>query len=185
MADGIGQLGWLQGAGSFFQAYGALEAGKTAKINAERARLAAEFEAVEAERAGKASIAVAQRQMLEEQRKGRVLASRALAVAAASGGGASDPTIINILADTEGAASYNAAVALYEGESRARQLRLQAAGARLSGSEAVLEGASRNFGAKLTAGGYGFKGGASLYARYGNNGPSGDNALIKQPEIDV
>jgi hypothetical protein len=170
----------MQAAGVFMQMWGALESGRMARIQGERARLAAEFSAWQAEQEGGLAIAISQRQAEEERRKAGFLASRALAVAASSGAGVSDPTMIDILTKTRGEGAYRANVALYEGEARARQLRLDAAAGRLSGAQAAVEGAERQLGYGLGAVGTGVRGVASLYARYGQNGPGGrgDSALL-------
>lgn len=64
--------------------------------------------------------AISQRQAMEERRQARLAASRGLAVAAASGGGADDPTVVNTLANIAGEGEYRALTALYNGEETAR-----------------------------------------------------------------
>ena len=91
---------------------------------------AKEFEAQQLEAKAIQDVAVAQRSAQEQKRQSRVLQSRALAVAAASGGGASDPTVFNIISDLEGEGAYRSAVAMYEGEDRARTDRMSAEAAR-------------------------------------------------------
>lgn len=188
MAD-MSTLGWMAQASTFLQQMGLLEQGRSAKLRGERARAGAEFTAWQSEVAAGNAIAIAQRHALEEQRQSRVLASRALAVAAASGGGVSDPDVVNLIARTRGEGVYRANVALYEGEARERALRLEAAAARVSGADAMLEGARRQEGLNLASAGAGLKGAMSLYAKYGMNGPgttpgaSGDAALIMDAGI--
>lgn len=177
-------LPYLHGAGTALQVFGLFEQGKSARLAGERARLAAEFTAWQAEQQGKLAIAIAQRRALEERRQGDVRASRALAVAAASGGSVNDPTIINLLSRTQGEAVYAAQVALYEGEAQARELRLQGAAARVGGAQAVVEGIRSQSGYQLAAVGAGFRGAASLYDKYGGGGPSGDSGLIESPNYD-
>lgn len=182
----LSMLGWMQAAGTVFQVLGGLSSASAAKLEGERAKVAAEFQAWQAEEQAGTAIAISQRQALEEQRQGRLAASRALAIAAASGGGASDPTIVNLLANAAGEGAYRAQVALYEGEAKARQLRLDAAAGRLSGAWAKQEGASRAVGLSLAATGAGARGAASLYAKYGMKGPSGsgDSSLVQEPGSD-
>lgn len=174
----LAMLPMLRAAGSFMQAYGAFEQGRAARIAGERARYAAEFQAWQADEQGKLAIAIAQRRAMEERRQTDIMASRALAVAAASGGGVSDPTIINMLAKAKGEGAYRAQVALYEGEAKARELRLSAAASRVSGAEAVVDGIRTETGYQLSGLGSLVRGGASLYQKYGNGGPSGDSDLI-------
>lgn len=59
--------------------------------------------------------AMGQRRAIEEKRQARLVQSRAQAVAAASGGGASDPTVINAIADLAGEGEYRSLTSLYEG----------------------------------------------------------------------
>lgn len=72
--------------------------------------------------------AAAQRNAIDIERQTQLNASRALAVAASSGGGASDPTVVSLLAQNAADGAYRKAAALYEGEDQARALNLQAAG---------------------------------------------------------
>ncbi len=104
--------------------------------------------------------ASSQRAAMEERRQARLAASRALTVAAASGGGVDDPTVLNALAGIEGEGEYRALSALYEGNESA------------SGMEA--EAQARRRGAKSTkraglikAGSSILSSGSSLYDRYG------------------
>lgn len=70
--------------------------------------------------------AMSQRSAMEERRQARIIASRGVAVAAASGGGVDDPTVLNILANIEGEGEYRALTQLYNGEEEARGLEGQA-----------------------------------------------------------
>lgn len=187
MAEGIGNLGWLYAASSLLQMFGAREAGKMARIQGERARVAAEFAAWQAEEQAGNAIAIAQSHAREERRQAELVASRALAVAAASGAGVTDPTVVNIIARTKGEGAYRANVALYEGAARARQLRLDAAAGRVSGFDAEAEGAARGEAYAIGAIGGTAKTASdfyanSLYGKYGRGGPGrGDEALISEP----
>lgn len=67
-----------------------------------------------------------QREASEQRRRARLAASRGLAVAAASGGGASDPTVVNMMADLAGEGEFRALSAMYEGETQARQYEAEA-----------------------------------------------------------
>lgn len=166
----IGNLGWLQGASGLVQAWGLIEGGRAARIAGERAKAAGEFAAWQADRDAGLSIALAQQRAKEERRQSDMMASRALAVAAASGGGVSDPTIMRLLANVRGEGVYRSNVALYEGEARARELRLSGGTSRLAGAESMLEGVSRQTGALYSAIGTAGRVGASLYEKYGAGG---------------
>lgn len=89
--------------------------------------------AISREKAANASAAESQRVAIQERRKARNLMSRARAVAAASGAGASDPTVNTIMADIETQGEVNALNALYSGDVEAQGLRSGAAIARNEG----------------------------------------------------
>ena len=91
-----------------------------------------------------------------------------------------DPTVVRLIANARGEGAYRANVALYEGEAKARQLRVEAIAGRISGFEAEAAGASAERGAIMAGAAAAIKGGASLYAKYGMNGPSGDTALVSE-----
>lgn len=128
---------------------------------------AAQFEAEQLEQKAGQSIAVSQRVAREEVRKAELAQSRALALAAASGGGASDPTVVNIIAGLAGEGAYRQMVALYEGEDRARSYRLNADARRYEGKSARKAGTIGATGTLLSAGG-------SMLAKYGGGGFSSD-----------
>lgn len=81
-----------------------------------------EYEAKQYEKQAIQSVASSQREMLDERRKKELVISRAQALAAFGGGGVSDPTVQNIIADIDGEGAYREAVALYQGESEAAKL---------------------------------------------------------------
>lgn len=186
MASSLGSLSWLQGAGGFLDMAGMLISGQSARVHGERAKVASEFAAWQAEEEAKLSIAVSQRAAQEANRQTDIQASRALAVAAASGGGVSDPTIVKLISNVKGEGAYRAAVAMYEGDARARKLRLEAAAGRLSGAYAAEEGAATNVAYTLGAIGAGFKAGAKLYGRtlydrYGNRNAPDTGGELPNP----
>lgn len=69
--------------------------------------------------------ATAQRKGIDERRRAKLLDSRARAVAAASGAGASDLDVTNIRGDIEAEGEYRALTQMYEGETEAASLRAQ------------------------------------------------------------
>lgn len=87
--------------------------------------------------------ASAQREAISIDRETQLHASRALAVAASSGGGASDPTVVNLLAQGAADGAYRKAVALYEGDDQARSLNLQAQGVDTGAAIAQAQSKSR------------------------------------------
>lgn len=129
--------------------------------------------------------AMGQRQAYNANQQAELLASRALAVAAASGGGASDPSVINTIARIAGEGAYRQAVSLYEGQDAARRLRMQAEAAEFSGQ--VERGNSNQLAAAqfANAGTSLLKGMArtgSLYQKYGGGGP--DRLFTAERRLD-
>jgi hypothetical protein len=70
--------------------------------------------------------ASSQRAAAEERRRARILDSRARAVAAKSGAGVTDPTVVNVRSDIEGEGVYRALSRMYEGETEAASLEFEA-----------------------------------------------------------
>jgi len=150
------QLAAMAAAGTALSAYGKYRGGRSAKARAK-------FEAKQMEANANKALSVSQREAQEIDREGRIQASRALAVAAASGGGASDPTVMNIMGDLAGVTDYLKSVALYEGKERASDLRLGAEVRREEGDLAMTAG---KLGATSTA----LSGASSMYSRFGKDG---------------
>lgn len=105
--------------------------------------------------------ASSQRAAMEERRQGRLASSRALALAAASGGGADDPTVVNAIADLDGDAEYRARVALYEGDVAGDDLERQAKARRQEAKTVKRASLFKAAGTILGAG-------STLADRYGN-----------------
>jgi len=104
--------------------------------------------------------ASSQRAAQEERRQGKLRSSRALAVAAASGGGTGG-TVENIISDLDAETAFRANTALFQGESKARFLESQAIANRFGGQQA--KRASR-----IAAFGTIFSGTGSLFGKYGD-----------------
>ena len=141
---------------------------------------AAEFEANVLEVQAGQAVALAQRDMLDARRAGRLAESRAIALAAASGGEATAPTVTRIVGDIAKESSYNAMLALYQGEERARLMRLQAQNLREQGEFAQTQGLLAAGAAQSKAKSYEYagyatllQGAGSLYAKYAGGGFGG------------
>lgn len=160
-AAAVSTVGTLAGAGS--QAAAAESEGKAQKAMAEYQARQLRYKAGQ-ERAS------SQKQAINERRRARLAGSRARAVAAASGGGASDPTVMDILATLRGEGEYNAQSALYEGEESARGLEAQASAAEASGDYASAAAAYRAKATRragyMSAAGNLLSSGASFYSKY-------------------
>ena len=137
-------------------------------------RAAAEFQAAQLRQNAGQAQAAAQRDALSVYQQSKLIASRALAVAAASGGGASDPTVINIMAGIAGEGAYRSALALYSGDEKARGMKTHA-DATIYDSKLEQRASERSAFGKLVGGAAaGMKGiarGQSLFEKYGQGGP--------------
>lgn len=104
--------------------------------------------------------ATSQRQAIDEKRQATLALSRGLAVSAASGGGADDPTVVNALSGIAGEGEYRALTQLYNGEETARGMEAEAAAKRRGASSTQSAGRLSALGTVLSTG-------ASVYDRYG------------------
>ena len=97
---------------------------------------AAELEARNAEAQGKEELAASQRTAQDKRREAKLAESRAIAIAAGSGAGVTNPTVIDILEETAGRGEYIAQTELYGGKSRKAGYYDKAAAARFRGKQA-------------------------------------------------
>lgn len=94
--------------------------GAAAQTIAAQRQAADEFEAAQLQTEATASRGVGMRASQDQTLNTELVNSKALANAAASGAGASDPTVMNIMARTAGEGAYRSTLAMYEGEAQAR-----------------------------------------------------------------
>lgn len=94
---------------------------------------------------GDNELAAAQREAQRKRRETNLLLSRQQAVAAASGAGAKDPSVMSVMAKTEAEGNYNAQLDMYNGLVSRADLYREAAVTRS-------EGKSKLFGSLLDAG---------------------------------
>lgn len=153
-------------AGTLVSALGTIAAGSAAADAGARQQQAMEFRAKQEEQQAQESRAVAQRQALEKRREGTLLLSKLQARAAASGGGAADPTILGIASDISGRSEYDALFDMYKGENRARGLEDSAVASRMSGAAALAEGNARRSASLFSAAGTIIGGAGSAYRQY-------------------
>lgn len=104
--------------------------------------------------------ASSQRAAIDERHQAKLLNSRALAVAGASGGGIDDPTVINTMAGISQEGEYRALTALYNGNEAAAGMEADAAAKRRGAKSVKTAGLIKAGGTILSAG-------SSLYGRYG------------------
>ena len=156
----------LAGASSAATAAGTIAGGRAAQQAGLFAQQAADFRAQQEDQAAQESRASAQRSAFDKQRQARLLQSKLQARAAASGGGADDPTILGLAGDIAGRGEYEAFLDLFKGENRARGLEDSAIASRMSGLASRTEGDARRRAANLSAAGTIIGGLGSMYRLY-------------------
>lgn len=156
--------------GTMSSASGSYRAGSAAAAAGEAQRNELQFEAAQLEQQAGQVEAAAQRTALERDRQTALVNSRALAIAASTGG-ASDPTVINLIARNAAEGSYQHAVAIYNGAENARQLRMNASAKRYGGDVAQAGGKNMQAAYQMQGMGSILKGASSLYTRYATNTP--------------
>lgn len=166
--------------GTYMQVQGQQQQGEAARLAGRNQRVADVFEAAQIDQHAEHVVAVSQRQALEERRQARLMQSRALALAAASGAGASDSTVVRIMSDIAGEGAHRAQLALYGGKEEARKLRLSAQAKRYGGALAEQAGLDAESAANTAAIATAFSGAASasLQARYGAKKPAGGKKAV-------
>lgn len=153
-------MGALAGLGPIFGAIGTgisvlgtIQAGREAKAQADYQAKVQEMQADEAQ-------AASQRDAAEKYRQGRLIASQQRAAVAGSGGALDDPSVIDIMADTDFETDLAARTDIYRGEQQARGLNDAAVNSRISGKNAQRA-------AMLSAAGNLFSGVSNMYSRFG------------------
>lgn len=159
-------------AGLALQTYGAIQAYRDSKEIAGRKRAFAQFDANMLEQQAGQEIAASQRVAFNEDRQSKLVQSRALALAAASGGSATDPTVLRIISGIASEGAYRQNVALYQGEEKARQMRLTAEAERITGEISARSSESQGRSILTQTAGSMFGQAASLYGRYGYDSPA-------------
>lgn len=140
-------------------------------------RDAAHFQAEQLRQGAESAVGAATLRASEADRMTQLQNSRALAVAAASGGGASDPGVVSLLARNAEEGAYRRQVAMYEGVSQKQAMRLAADAKDYEGKAGEINSfenaAGSLFGATTTL----MKGQArdTLYAKYGQGSPADRN----------
>jgi len=128
--------------GTAVSAIGTIAAGRAEKQ-------AADHRAAQLDVQAKSERASAQQEALEIARKKRLGLSRIQARAAASGFGATDPTVLDLTGEAAKYGTYRQQIARYGGEAQAADLNASAEGARLRGRSAVQNAGFRAAGTIL------------------------------------
>ena len=144
---------YIAGAATVLSAAGAIKQGQDQAFQAAQQAAALRNQA-------NADEAAAQRTAIQSRREAQYALSRGQALAAASGAGATDPTVVNVLGQIKGEGEYHALTALYEGGT--------AGGNALSASTAVMnEGRAARQAGYLKGITTLFSGGTTLATKYG------------------
>jgi len=165
------------------QAFGNIWSGVSDFMHGQQARAAGKFTADQLRQNAGQARASSQRQAYNVEEQSKMVMSRALAVAASSGGGASDPGVINIMAKIASEGAYRKAVALYEGEDAARRMGMQADAAEYEGQSIQANDRMHGFLQFANAGVTMMGGKArqdSLRSKYGAMGPTFNQDEPKQ-----
>ncbi len=144
--------------GAVVSAAGTIAAGKAQKE-------AAYFEATQLEFKGQEARAAEQRKGLEAKREAEAVLSKQQSLAAASGLGATDPTIAYLEGDTAERARYIRGMFDYSGAEQRAGLYAQAKGRRMTGDAALA-------GARASAAGTILSGFGGMFENYGGGGYS-------------
>jgi hypothetical protein len=140
----------------------ALTVGNTIR-EGQQAKIDSQIKARELREDANARQAESQREAIVRRRQGTYAASRARAVAAASGAGVSDTTADTLIGRIETQSDLNVLDALYEGDTTARGLR---DGART----AIREGKAARKASRYKALGSAVSGASSFYSKFGGGG---------------
>lgn len=157
----------LSGLGTGLEYRGNQDAADAAIVAGQRQANAYRFRAAQTIVNAGQAVAAGQMDAAEQARQGALIQSRALALAAASGGGATDPTVVNVIKNIAGEASYRSSVALYGGEEKARQLRMSAAADNYGAGLAEADASMKSDAYRRAATSALLKGAGGLFMKYG------------------
>lgn len=141
-------------------------AGQGAAAGGALAQTEAAFEAQQLRQQADNVVGASQLEAIDIKRQVALVNSRAMAVAAA-GGGAKDPTVMRLIANNAAFGAFNAASAVYSGESRARTMRLEATAKEITGNVAAATGLEKQSAYNLAANVALTKTASSVYGKYG------------------
>lgn len=159
-------------AGYTTQAFGTYLQGQSYLEHGYAQNAAAQFAAGQMRQNASDAAAASQRAAIDIGREGDYIASKQLAIAAASGGGASDPTVMNVIARSKAETAYRQSLAIYGGQAKEREMRLGAEAEIRTGKDELRTARMASFGADIGAMSTLARGGVSLYEKYGRSGPS-------------
>lgn len=145
---------------------------------ANAAKQNAAFESAQLQEQAQEANAAASREAASKIRYGQLAQSRAQAVAGASGGSPSDPTVVNLEQNIAGQSEYNALTALWSGSA-------EAAGLQTRANAAIASGNNEANADIIGAVGSGLKGGLSMFDKYGESPGSGGGVNYTSYGADI
>jgi hypothetical protein len=134
-------------------------AGTIAQGNSQRS--AADYQAAQLNQQAGQTRATAQRQAIDDRRKATLVMEQGQARAAASGAGATDPTVTALEDNVAGQGEYNALAHIYSGEERARGAETEATTKQFEGEQAFKS-------SQIKAGTTLLSSGSTLASKYGD-----------------
>lgn len=166
----------IMAVGTLMQYAGTMQQAKAADREGLNAVNMANYRAQQMEQNAGQAQAASQKEAAEERRKAALLASRGLAVAGASGGGVSDPTVLGLIADIEGEGAFRSAMQIYQGEDRAREFKQGALSARAEGDAAYASAKAKSRALKTSAFANAAMNVGGMYMKYGGGGVKPEQA---------
>lgn len=153
--------------GSVVSAVGSLAAGAAQSRQLEAQAEANRYQAKIEDQKAMQERAVAQRKGFERQREGKLALSTLQARAAASGAGATDPTVVSLGSDIAGRSEYYRLTEMATGETAARYHEDQAALDRWSANEQSAQAGMAKTGAFFSAASSILGGASSAFGKFG------------------
>lgn len=140
------------------------------EYQARQQQILAQWQADQLRVQARQELGIAAAKAREERRQAAIMQSNQLAIAASSGAGATNPTIINLMEETAAHGEYLAQGEMFTGRSRAADLRIRAdtilEEARAGGVVAGMTADATRTNSYLTAAGDVASGVSGTYARY-------------------
>lgn len=137
LVGGLGAAGGASGGMGILPLLGAGVSAVGSVVGGMQEQSMAEQQAKLMKKKGEEEFALAQAEARDKRREATLANSRNLAVAAASGAGASDPTVTEIMTDVEAQGTYNALTEMYKGELARKGLYQEASATKISGNNAM------------------------------------------------
>lgn len=149
------------------------QASQNANVTAAKNRqVAANYEADQLDVNAGQQQAASQRTAADQQRTGQLTDSRLVALAAAQGGGTTDPTVLGLRAKIMAEAAYRSQAAMYQGDEAARTMKAQADAKRMQAAAGVSAAEAGQKSSNMAQMAGMFRTGATMYEKYGGGGPA-------------